>query len=182
MALQLTKEQQQLVVAVALFAGGGGYAYFRYFLLPTAKSISETGKAIESIEEKIRTVQSQAVGLKKIEQEYNALQEKAKSAERRLPREEDLPAVIVTASALCRQSGLDLVSFTTGRPSPRDYFIEIPYAINLRGRYHDIGRFFATIALEERIFNVRGVVYGTPDTAGKMAVSFNLIAYQYKGS
>jgi Tfp pilus assembly protein PilO len=51
----------------------------------------------------------------------------------------------------------------------------------VRGRYHDIGRFLAAVALEQRIYNVRSVNYGAPDVEGKLSVTLNLISYQYKG-
>jgi Tfp pilus assembly protein PilO len=53
--------------------------------------------------------------------------------------------------------------------------------MTVRGRFHDIGRFLAAIALEERIFNVRDIAFPSPAGDGTMVVTFTLVTYQYKG-
>lgn len=179
--IQLTKEQQQYLVAAVLFLGGGGYAYVRYFWLPTSERIEATAKLIKETEAKIDKAKSQAVRLPKIQKEIEVLNEQAVEAEKRLPKSKDLPAVIVAMGALSRKNGVVLSNFSPGAQTVRDYFIEVPYTMSVRGTFHDIGRFFAAIALEQRIYNVRGVTYSAPDETGKVGVSFTLIAYQYKG-
>ena len=42
-------------------------------------------------------------------------------------------------------------------------------------------RFLAAIALEERIFNVKDVMYPAAGGDGEMTVTFTLLTYQYKG-
>jgi type IV pilus assembly protein PilO len=76
---------------------------------------------------------------------------------------------------------VQLSSFQPGGQTAQQYFIENPYSINMSGSYHDVGRFLAAIALEQRIYNVRGVTYSAPDAKGKTTVNFTLVAYQYKG-
>jgi len=179
--IQLTKKQQQTLALAALLVCGGGYAYIRYFWLPISRVIEKKAADIKDIEAKIDKAKSQAVRLPKIQKEIETLNEQAIEAEKRLPKSRDLPAVIITMAALARQCGVELKSISPGGLTMQQYFIEVPYQISARGRYHDIGRFLAAIALEQRIFNVRNVNYGAPDPEGKLVVNFNLISYQYKG-
>jgi len=54
--------------------------------------------------------------------------------------------------------------------------------MTVKGGYHSVGRFLAAVALEERIFNVKNVMYSEPlAKTGEMQVTFTLISYQYKG-
>ena len=39
----------------------------------------------------------------------------------------------------------------------------------------------AAVALEERIFNVKDVIYPSAGADGEMTVTFTLLTYQYKG-
>lgn len=181
MNMQLSKEQQQYLVFAVMLLGGGGYGYVRYFWLPTAARIQESSAKIKDMEDKINKAKSQAVRLPKIQREIEVLNEQAAQAERRLPKSKDLPAVIVTLSGLLRKNNVEMQTFTPVSQVTRDYFIEIPYTIVMRGAYHDVARFFASLALEERIFNVRNVVYGAPDAAGRLGITYTLVAYQYKG-
>ena len=179
--IQLTKQQQQTLALGAFMLCGGGYAYIRYFWLPTSQVIAKKTAEIKDIEGKIDRAKSQAVRLPKIQEEIATLDEKAIEAEKRLPKSSDLPAVIITVASLARQYGVELKTFTPGGLTTQQYFIEVPYQLSVRGRYHDIGRFLAAIALEQRIYNVRSVNYGGPDAEGKLSVTLNLISYQYKG-
>ena len=179
--LTLTKDQQQYLVLAVLVLGGGGFAFIRYFWNPTSVKIVDTQKKIQEIEGKIQKAQAQAGRLPKIEKELAILNEQAVEAEKRLPKEKDLPAVIDTISALSQRYSVRINSFSPGGQSPKQYFIEVPYTIVMSGSYHDTARFFAAVALEERIFTVRNVTYGAPDSEGKLPVTFTLVSYQYKG-
>ncbi|MFH1724671.1 MAG: type 4a pilus biogenesis protein PilO [Elusimicrobiota bacterium] len=179
--IQLTKQQQQYVALAVLIIGGGGYSYVKYFWMPTSKKIAETQQEVEKYERKINKAKGQAGRLNKIKKEIERLDQEALEAEKRLPKEQDLPGVIDTVSDLSRRYNVVLESFSPGRPSTKPHFIEVSYDVSMRAAYHDAGLFLAAIALEERIFNVRGVKYGSPDAAGRLTVQFQLVSYQYKG-
>lgn len=179
--IKLTKQQQQIIAVAVLFIGGGGFAYVKYFWLPVSQKISDTKAAIEATEAKIAKAKNQAVRLEKIKKELAELNERALEDEKRLPRTVDLPAVIDTVSSLTRRYNFSLASFSAGVAKPQAHFIETVYSVSGKATYHDLGRFLAAIAIEERIFNVRNIVYGTPDGAGVMTIQFQLVSYQYKG-
>lgn len=179
--IKLTKQQQQMLAFAVLFIGGGGYTYIKYFWMPTSVKIEETAEKIEGIVKRINKAKGQAGRLKRIQLEIERLNEQAEDAERRLPREQDLPSVIDTISELTRKYNIDLTSFSPGGPSPQAHFIEVPYQMVATASYHDLGRFLAALALEERIFNVRGIGYNSPESDGTLAITMTLISYQYKG-
>ena len=75
-----------------------------------------------------------------------------------------------------------LYTYTRIDAAPTGFDDEVPYTIAASGTFHDLGKFFSAVALEERIFNIRNVSFskgGTDD--GKINVGFMLVAYQYKG-
>lgn len=180
--IKLTKQQQQILAVGVLVIGGGGFAYVKYFWLPVSQKISDTKAAIEATEAKIAKAKNQAVRLEKIKKELAELNVKAAEDEKRLPKTVDLPAVIDTISGLTRKYNFNLMTFSAGTSKPQAHFIETVYNITGKATYHDLGRFLAAVALEERIFNVRAITYGAPEAAtGKMPVTFQLVSYQYKG-
>lgn len=179
--IKLSKEQQQYLAVAVLFLGGGGFAYIRYFWLPVSARIAETRTKIEEVEGKIAKAKNQAVRLNKIQKELEELNVAAVEAEKRLPKAQDLPAVIDAVTALSRRYNLTLLTFTPGPSKAQAHFIESTYAVSAKASYHELGRFLAGVALEERIYNVRNVTYGSPDPDGRMSVTFQLVSYQYKG-
>lgn len=178
--IKLSKQQQQYLVFAVMLLGGGGYAYVKYFWMPTSQKTHETEEKIQQVNSKIQKAQRKALKLDEINRQLAELNEMAIEAEKRLPKKQNLPVVIELITDLTRRYNAELSSFSPGKTTKRAHFIEVGYKVNIKVSYHDLGRLLAAIALEERIFNVRGVTYSKP-SQGKMTVSFQLISYQYKG-
>lgn len=180
-SIKLTKQQQQLIVAVVLGLGGFGYIYVAFFWMPISASIEENSKKIEEIEGKIDNAKQVAARLPRLEMELKALNDKEAEAERRLPKDKDVPDILVTVGELAQENNITLQSFTPGPAAAKPFFVELSYPITVQGNFHNIGKFLAALSLEERLFNVQNVTYGAEDASGVMVVNFTLVSYQYKG-
>jgi len=181
MAITLTKQQQQTI-------GGGAFLflvvtglYVKFFWLPISDKQKELGDQIAQIEAKIQKAEAQASRLKRLQDDLASLSQQAGEAEKRLPRDKDVPDILVTLSKLAERNRVAVQAFSPGPQKSQQYFIELAYPMTVKGSYHNIGRFFASIALETRIFNVRDVVYPAAAGDGEMIVTFTLLTYQYKG-
>lgn len=181
MAIQLTKQQQQYAGAGAIAAVALGFVYIKFFWLPVSTAKASARQKIVEIEAKIDKAKKQAARLERLQQELNTLNEQAIQAELRLPRSKSVPDILVALSSLAQKQRVALLSFAPGPSKSQQYFIELNYPVSVRGSYHNIGRFLASLALEQRIFNVQNVVYPAPDASGEMTVTFMLLSYQYKG-
>ena len=186
--IQLTREQQKLLGGALLLFVGGGYGYWTYFWQPVSMRIEEARNKLEQVESEIRTAESQAGRLDKLTKELELLNQQAQDAERRLPKTKDFPELLELLSRLAQRHKVDMSNMAAGTSSAKQYFTEISYQISLTGSYHDVGRFLAALALEERIFNVRNVTYagggaggGDASAAPVLTVGFTLVTYQYKG-
>jgi len=181
MAIQLTKQQQQYVAAGVVLTLALGFAYVRFFWLPISQAKDEAQAKIEEVESKIIKAKQQASRLDRLKLEIASLNEQAIEAEKRLPKTKSVPDILVTISGLAQKSRVTLQTFTPGAQKPQQYFTELAYPMSVKGSYHNIGRFLAAIALEERIFNVVNVNYPSAGGDGEMTVTFTLLSYQYKG-
>lgn len=181
MALQLSKQEQQYVGAGAIAALLVAGLYVRFFWLPISAAKAEAREKIAQCEAKIDKAKKQAARLERLQQELVVLNEQAVQAEARLPRSKEIPNMLVTLSAVAQKQRVSILTFSPGPTKDQQYFKELNYPVTLRGTYHNIGRFLAALALEQRIFNVQNVSYPAPDGSGEMTVSFTLLSYQYKG-
>ena len=181
MAIQLSKQQQQYLGAGAIFLALAGFFYVRFFWLPISQKMTDLSTQIEDIDRKIAKATAQASRLKQLQADLAKLNQDAIEAERRLPKEKSVPDVLVTLSNLAQQNRVEIMSFAPGAQKSQQYFTELSYPMTVHGSYHNIGRFLAAIALEERIFNVKDIVYPSAGSDGAMTVSFTLLTYQYKG-
>ena len=180
--ITLTKKQQQTLMAGVFCLGALGYVYIAFFWLPISQRLASVQAKILDVESKIEKATREAGRLKRLEVDLVALNEAAGQAERRLPQKKSTPDILVTASELADKYGVTLMSFTPGSQKGQQFFNELSYPVSVRGTFHDVGRFLAALALEERIFNVQNVLYGEAKAdTGEMQVTFTLLSYQYKG-
>lgn len=181
MAIQLSKQEKQYIGAGAVLFIILSVLYVKFFWLPVAAAKAEATQKIEEIEAKIVKAKQQAARLERLQAEIASLNERAAEAEKRLPKTKSVPDILLSISALAQKNRVVIQSFTPGPQKSQTYFIELAYPLAIRGSYHNIGRFLAAISLEERIFNIRDIVYPTADPNGDMTVTFTLLSYQYKG-
>ena len=183
MAIQLSKQQQQYLGAGAFLFVVGGALYVNFFWLPISAKMTDLSAQIAQIDLKISKAKAQASRLQRLQSDLAALKQEAIEAERRLPKTKSVPDVLVTLSSLAQQNDVNIQSFSPGpqKTLPQQSFIELSYPMGVKGSFHNIGRFFAAVALEERIFNIQNVMYPSAAADGSMTVTFTLLTYQYKG-
>lgn len=181
MAIKLTKQQQQYVAAGVVLGGVFCFLYVKFFWLPISARIEATQKKIDEVTAQIKKAQAQAARLPRIEAELAQLNQQAAEAELRLPRAKGVTDILVTLTNLAQKYGVEVITFTPGAQASREFFVELNYPMTLRGTLHDIGRFLAAVALEQRIFNVQSINYGGAGDKGMLTISFTLLSYQYKG-
>lgn len=179
--IKLTKQQQQMAALGVLMLGGFGYSYFTFFWSPISTKIKDTRAKITDVEAKIQKAQQQAARLPRLEAELVRLNDQAVEAETRLPKKKSVPEMLVTISTLAEKNRVELLTFSPGATTNKQFFSELNYPMTIKGSYHNIGKFLAAIALEDRIFNVQNVIYSDASGSGEMSVSFTLVSYQYKG-
>lgn len=184
MDIKLTKEQQQMIVAIVLFAGAGGYSYWTYFWVPISEKIKVVKGKIESTDREIASARQTAARLPQLRAQIQELQEKAEAVEKKLPKTKELPTLIDTLSGVARQYNLTIMNFSPGGTSVKDYFIELQYGMTIRGNYHNLAKFLTALATQERILQTRGLSLSpVSGSTGSETVTaqFTLLAFQYKG-
>ncbi len=181
MAIKLTKEQQQYAGAGAILFAMLGFVYVKFFWLPISEKKDALTDQIQQIDGKIAKAKAEASRLQRLQDELSTLNRQAGEAEKRLPKSKSVPDILVSLSRLADRYHVSIISFSPGPEKAQQYFIELSYPMTVLGTYHDVGRFLAAIALEERIYNVRGITLPAPDSSGRMTVTFTLLSYQYKG-
>lgn len=178
--MKLSSTRQFLIAGLVLLAALLG-AYVRFFWLPTSAQKTELRRQIADAADKIVKAEAQASRLKRLQDDLAALNRQAVEAEKRLPKAKEVPDVLVALSNLASQHGVTILNFSPGPQKSQQYFVELNYPMSVSGTYHNLGRFLAAIALEQRIFNVQNVNFPSAGADGRMTATFLLIAYQYKG-
>jgi len=181
MTIKLTKAQQRALAGGVFFVGTAIFLYVQFFWLPLTKEMDAVKTAAESVARDIESAQRQAARLPELDKQLAVLNERKRAAEQSLPRTKSVTDILVTLDALCGKHGVTLISFSPGPSKNQQYFVELKFPVAVRGSFHNIGKFFAALALEPRLYNVYNVNYPESDAAtNEMQVTFDLVSYQYK--
>ena len=90
--------------------------------------------------------------------------------EKQLPSKAEMSALLsdINQAGLGRSLQFDL--FRPGQVVVRDYYAELPIAVRVTGKYHDMGAFAADIASLPRIVTLNNISITTKDKEGDTLV------------
>lgn len=99
----------------------------------------------------------QAVNLSELRRQKQQVQEYVSQLERQLPGKSEMDALLSDINQAGVARGLQFELFRPGQVQIKDYYAELPIAMQLAGRYHDIGAFAADIANLPRIVTLQNL-------------------------
>ena len=117
---------------------------------------------------------AQAINLDELRKQKLQVQEYVTQLERQLPGKAEMDALLSDINQAGLGRGLQFELFRPGQVIIKDYYAELPIALRVTGRYHDVGAFAADVANLSRIVTLHNLVITTPGQAsGQMLPSAN---------
>src|ERR1700733_9137888 len=156
------KQWATVVVGGAIVTGG---LYFTLF-----KSHDESNaNAKNALEDKIREnneLESYRPKLKQMEQQLAELKQQLEIEQRIVPDEKLVDGFIETMDAEAQKAGVELRRFAAKDTKSQQYYTEVPFDMELDGRYYDVLSFFDRVSKLERIVNIGGLLVSTTKNPG----------------
>ena len=108
----------------------------------------------------------QAVNLEALKKQREQVQQYVTQLEKQLPSKSEMDALLsdINQAGLGRSLQFDL--FRPGQVVVKDYYAELPIAVRVTGRYHDIGAFASDIAHLSRIVTLNNLSIGPLKESG----------------
>ena len=100
---------------------------------------------------------AQAVNLEALKKQREQVQQYVTQLEKQLPSKAEMDALLSDINQAGLGRSLQFELFRPGQVSVKDYYAELPIAIKVTGRYHDIGAFAADIANLSRIVTLNNI-------------------------
>ena len=107
-----------------------------------------------TLQSEIGQSRSVIANLDSFEARRNELRARLDVALRRLPDSREVPVLLTNISGLGKKAGLEFHSFTPGAETVKEFYAEVPIAVEMKGSYHEFGNFFEKLAHHERIVNI----------------------------
>ncbi len=123
---------------------------------------------------------AQAVNLPELRKQKLQVEEYVTQLEKQLPGKAEMDALLSDINQAGLGRGLQFELFRPGQVVVKDYYAELPIAIKVSGRYHDIGAFSADIANLSRIVTLHNMtITRGRDPAGPLSMEATARTYRY---
>lgn len=121
---------------------------------------------------------AQAVNLEALRKQREQVQQYVTQLEKQLPSKAEMDALLsdINQAGLGRSLHFDL--FKPGQVSVREYYAELPIALRVTGKYHDIGSFASDVAHLSRIVTLNNLAL-VPTREGTLTMDATAKTYRY---
>jgi len=156
-----------------------------FLLLQSASETLDNERAREpSLKADYRSKLGQAVNLSELRKQKLQVQEYVTQLEKQLPGKAEMDALLSDINQAGLGRGLQFELFRPGNVEVKDYYAELPIAIKVSGRFHDMGSFAADVANLSRIVTLQNLnINQIPkDASGNLAMEATARTYRYLDS
>lgn len=155
----------KLGIAVAVVALLTGAMYFLAF-----KSMMEEN---EKTKNKLRTVQADNDSLRpyenklaELDRQIESLKQQLEIQKRIVPEEKEADNFIRLMQSTASNSDVYIRRYTAARTSPKEFYVEVPFEMELDGPYYSVLSFFDKLSKVERIVNISALQMASVKSPG----------------
>lgn len=165
------------VLCLALLAAIVVALWFAWLDSSDAELEAEQKKEV-ALREDYRKKLAQAVNLEALKKQREQVQHYVTQLEKQLPSKAEMDALLsdINQAGLGRSLNFDL--FRPGAVSVKEYYAELPIALRVTGRFHDVGSFAADIANLSRIVTLNNLSV-TPAKDGTLVMDATAKTFRY---
>lgn len=178
-------EKIKMPVRIAIVAGtlvflAGLFIWFVW--LPKTEEIKKTKQEIENLDRQITQAKIKAKDFEKLSETKAQVDIQFQEALLLLPNEKEIPSLLRKLTELGAEAQLDVRSIQPQNERPKEFYLEIPIAIEVRGEYHNVAVFFDKVGRMERIMNISNVsMRPVSDRSTTLITRCNAVTYRFKG-
>ena len=121
---------------------------------------------------------TQAVNLDALKKQREQVQQYVTQLEKQLPSKAEMDALLSDINQAGLGRSLQFELFRPGQISVKEYYAELPIAVRVTGRYHDIGAFAADIANLSRIVTLNNLTL-VPFKDGMLTMDTTAKTFRY---
>lgn len=157
-------------------------AFFFGVYKPKTEEIAKTTKSIANLTRKLNRAKIERKKLPKRRAEKAAVDAQLKEALKLLPNSKEIPKLLKKITELGNESQLDFQVFRPRKEKQKEFYVEIPVSIEVRGTYHNVAIFFDRVGHMERIMNILNVnIKPVSARSTMLKVTCDAVTYRFKG-
>ncbi len=177
---ELSLRSKVIVFVLTITVLGGLFAYFIYF--PKNKEMTRLEQQIGDLERQLFVAKARARNVKKLQAELAEVEADFEQALKLLPNKREIPSLLKTITQMGKDSHLEFLLFKPEKEVTRDFYLEIPVSIEVKGGFLDVVGFFDKVGGMERIVNIVDVSMRPEEELSTMLkMTCTAVTYRFKG-
>lgn len=149
-----------IAIVVSLALAGAGL----YFLAKPKYDLNEENRAkLKQMQEEIDRLKPQLAREADLDREIASLEQQLESMRKIVPDEKEADRFIRDVQEKAQEAGIIIRRYTSKPVSTREFYSELPFEVELDGRYYQILNFFERVRRLERIVNITDVKLSNPE-------------------
>jgi type IV pilus assembly protein PilO len=121
---------------------------------------------------------AQAVNLDALRKQREQVQQYVTQLEKQLPSKAEMDALLSDINQAGLGRSLNFELFRPGQVSVKEYYAELPIALRVTGRFHDVGSFTSDVANLSRIVTLNNLAL-TPGKDGTLTMDATAKTFRY---
>ena len=174
---KLSKVQRILIFSVVFIAIIVIFVFLLY--KPKLAEISKLDKQLKALEKKLVVAKKNAADLEMFQKKMREAEVQFKEAMKALPEREEIPSLLTSISRSGQDVGLEFLLFQPKSEVRKEFYAEIPVAMNVKGGYHDLALFFDKVARLSRIVNIRNISMSRAGKTLDLNTSCTAVTYKF---
>jgi type IV pilus assembly protein PilO len=154
----------------ALFVVLIGVAYFVVFYGDLASSITAEKSKEEKLRGELSTARKNEFSYQQDLAELSDRQQRQRELVKILPTETEYPAFLSAVQNVANVSGIGLTAWSPLPEVPEQFYARVPMKVELRGRYHQVAKFFHGVGQLDRVINMENITLTDPKLEGEDVV------------
>ena len=146
---------------------------------PKLEKIGKLGKELDELEKKLVVAKKNAENLEKFQKMMKEAEFQFKTAMKALPEKEEIPSLLTSISRSGQDVGLEFLLFEPKTEVRKEFYAEIPVAMNIKGGYHDLAMFFDKVARLSRIVNIKNISIRRAKDSQELSASCTAVTYKF---
>jgi type IV pilus assembly protein PilO len=146
-----------IVALVIILLAAGAYMFA---LEPLAKANEADALTLKSKQAEIAQLTPYRTKLAELNAQTEHLRVQMEAQRQVVPEEKEVPDFITLVESESRRAGVEIRRYTPKDTTAKEYYVEVPFEIDVDGPYYAVLNFYDRIQKTERIVNVSRLVMG----------------------
>jgi len=160
-----------------------GVAYFVVFYGDLASTIAAEKNKEQQLRGELSTARKNEFSYQQDLAELSDRQQRQRELVKILPTDTEYPAFLSAVQNVANVAGIGLTAWAPQSEVPDQFYSRVPMKLELRGRYHQVAKFFHGVSQLDRVINMENITLTDPKLEGEdMVVKVDALATAFRAN